>query len=97
MAELVAAWSVHAGTAEARKERAARLAKAKAGKTAERAVVESAPLPDELAELQQRGEDIKSLAALGKKDRGALKAQLKEMGFKGMRQRVKMEEALLAL
>ena len=42
-------------------------------------------------------QDLKSLSALGKTDRGALKALLKDMGYKGMRQRVKMEEALLAM
>ena len=39
----------------------------------------------------------KSLSALGKQDRGALKALLKDMGYRGMRQRLKMEEALLAM
>lgn len=37
------------------------------------------------------------LGALGRGDRGALKAKLKELGYKSMRTRIKMEEELIAL
>lgn len=39
----------------------------------------------------------KGLCAPTLQDRGTLKAVLKDLGFKGMRQRVKIEEALLAM
>ena len=39
-----------------------------------------------------------ALGALGRKDRGSLKARLKELGVKGsMRARIKLEEELIAL
>ena len=43
------------------------------------------------------GEDVHALARLGRADRATLKLRLKELGFKGMRQRVKLEEELLEL
>ena len=57
----------------------------------------AAPLSEEVLELQGKGEDPFALGALGRKDRAALKAKLRELGYKSMRARVKMEEELIAL
>ena len=60
----------------------------------------SLPAPEmsaELLELQGKGEDLKVLGKMGREDRAALKARLKELGYKSMRVRVKMEEELCGL
>ena len=57
----------------------------------------SPELSEELRELKEKGGDLKRLAALGRADRAALKARLRELGYKGMRVRVKIEEELLQL
>ncbi|KAL1515829.1 hypothetical protein AB1Y20_002445 [Prymnesium parvum] len=96
-AELLASFGALTDGDAARRERRERLAAPRAAAVGAGGVVVREAVAEELEELRQRGEDLKSLAALGKKDRGALKALLKEMGFKGLRQRVKIEEALLAM
>ena len=55
------------------------------------------PLSEELIALKDKGEDLQQLGQLGRQDRASLKARLKELGFKSMRMRVKMEEELIQL
>ena len=43
------------------------------------------------------GENLTALSQLGHSDRATLKAKLKELGFKSMRARIKLEEELIAL
>ena len=40
---------------------------------------------------------MRALSSLGKQDRAALKAALKELGYKSMRARIKLEEELIEL
>ena len=60
------------------------------------AIDPSALASDEIEELQGKGEDVYALGALGRSDRASLKARLKELGYKSMRARVKLEEELIA-
>ena len=86
-----------AGTDQARTKRAAALA-APPPRREPKALTAKAPeLSEELAALQSKGEDVAALSALGKADRASLKARLKELGYKSLRARVKLEEELLAL
>jgi hypothetical protein len=59
--------------------------------------LEGPPLSEELLALQAQGENIHALGAMGRTDRAALKAKLKELGYKSMRVRVKLEEELVGL
>ena len=40
---------------------------------------------------------LRQLGALGRQDRASLKAKLKELGYKSLRVRVKLEEELMGL
>ena len=89
-----------AGSDQARSKRAAALSKPPPPRKVVEDATPSLPAPEmsaELIELQGKGEDLKALGKLGREDRAALKARLKELGYKSMRVRVKMEEELCGL
>ena len=100
IATVIAELAHSAGTDQARRLRAAALAKpppSPAKAAALTASAEALKLSDELEELQGKGEDVYALGALGRSDRASLKVKLKELGYKSMRARVKLEEELIAL
>ena len=78
--------------------RAAALAKPPPPRKSAPALTEvAAALSDDLIALKEKGEDLQVLGQLGRQDRATLKARLKELGFKSMRARLKMEEELIQL
>lgn len=89
------AFAARVDAAEAREARATRAAAAPPPPPGP-ARAASPVLSDGLRELRAKGEDLKALKELGRRDRAALKARLRELGYRGMRQRVQMEEELLA-
>ena len=82
---------------DARKMRAASLERSQHAAVPDALTAAPAAISAELEELRAAGEDVHQLARLGRDDRAALKARLKELGYKGMRARVKLEEQLLGL
>ena len=92
------ALAAEADSDSGRKARAKGLLSAKAAPCTLVARPPSPTMSDELKALRDAcGEDVYALGALGRQDRGALKARLRELGYKGMRLRVKLEEELMAL
>jgi pimeloyl-ACP methyl ester carboxylesterase len=95
---LAAALLELAAAADAEPARAARLASLAAPPPPKPgAMVAADALPEEVVALQAQGVDAHALGAMGRTDRAALKAKLKDLGYKSMRQRIKLEEALIAL
>ena len=91
-----------AGSDQARTKRAAALAKppprsARPGGGDATPALPAPPLSAELEELKASGADVRQLGALGRQDRASLKAKLKELGYKSLRVRVKLEEELMGL
>ena len=104
IAKALLALAYEADSQEARNKRAAALKKPPppqqlpgGGVEIAAAMLQGPPLSDELLALQATGENIYGLGAMGRSDRGGLKARLKELGYKSMRVRVKLEEELIGL
>jgi pimeloyl-ACP methyl ester carboxylesterase len=98
LSEHLLALAAHADADAARGARAKQLAAPAPAKIALGAMQPaSVTLSEEVIALQALGEDVYAMGVLGRNDRASLKARLKELGYKSMRQRIKLEEQLIAL